>query len=131
MMEHIRQTAKEAAEQTGKLIRSETRADLLEMKDQIKTEISETIRDEIKSEMMNHFGDMTMAEHIVQHTKITEFIDDIKDVKKAWIKKVATAAAIALLAGSIGWNKDDLPTVSGIISSKVQTPTQTTSEPKK
>lgn len=103
MMQYIKQTAKEAAEETGKLVRAEVRGDLLEMKDEIKKELCEVMREELASEMKSHFGNMTPCEHTSQHKQMSDYIDTLKEVKKSWIKKLLDGFIVVSLVGVIGY----------------------------
>lgn len=82
-MSLVGKTAQEAAEATGQKIRSEIKADLLELKSEINRDVRVTVSDE----MQKYFGDMSPTEHAISHHKAEKWFSIFDNVtSSAWTK---------------------------------------------
>lgn len=103
-MQYIKDTAKEAAEQTGNLIRAETKGDLLQIKIEMKSELNDIMRNSLQTELDKHFGDMSPSQHMIQHSQIDSHMKTLRDVKKEWVKRlISGAVVIAVSAATSVW----------------------------
>lgn len=134
MMQYIKETARETAEQTGNLIRAQVETDLLKMKVEITSDVGDMIEKKISSELERHFGDMSPSEHTNQHFKMNEHLTTFGEIKKIWFKRavgfLTTVAIAGVISFTVGLDVElPLATVEKAIPTRSTSSESASSEP--
>lgn len=97
-MEHetIKLIAESAAQEVGRNLSTQISGDL--------SRIEARLKESISHEFERHFGEMQPSEHIVQHSRLSQFLDWADETKSSfWKSLVAGVVKWALGIFLFGW----------------------------